>query len=89
MLVYALRRLGSAVITVLLMSVLIFVLVRGVADTEPFDLSLPLWAIVIFSLLIQNELAAKTSQPMATVAHAAADHLPFNGVFGSANVIPL
>lgn len=83
------RRLNRGPLRIFLTAFLIFVLVRGVADTEPFDLSLPLWAIVIFSLLIQNELAAKTSQPMAAVAHAAADHLPFNGVFGSANVIPL
>ncbi len=79
------RRLSRGSLRIFLKAFLIFVLVRGVADTEPFDLSLPLWAIVILSLLIQNELAAKASQATAV----AADHAPFNGVFGSVNVIPL
>lgn len=30
---------------------LLFILVRGLADTEPFDLSLPLWAVTLFSAL--------------------------------------
>jgi hypothetical protein len=33
---------------------LLFILVRGLTDTEPIDLSLPMWAIVLFSLLIAN-----------------------------------
>lgn len=36
-----------------LISLFLFVLVRGLADTEPFDLSLPLWSIVLFSCLVQ------------------------------------
>lgn len=38
---------------------LLFVLVRGLADTERFDLSLPLWAIVILSLLIEQARATQ------------------------------
>jgi len=30
---------------------LLFILVRGLADTEPFDLSLPLWAVTLFSAI--------------------------------------
>jgi hypothetical protein len=33
---------------------LVFVLVRGLADTEVYDFSLPLWAIVMFSVLIKR-----------------------------------
>jgi len=33
---------------------LIFALIRGVADTEAFDLSLPLWAMVLISLLVEE-----------------------------------
>jgi hypothetical protein len=33
---------------------LLFILVRGLTDTESFDLSLPMWAIVMFSLLIAH-----------------------------------
>jgi exopolysaccharide production protein ExoQ len=35
-------------------SLLLFVLVRGLTDTEPFDLSLPLWAMVMISVLMEN-----------------------------------
>lgn len=38
---------------------LMFVLVRGIADTERFDLSLPLWAIVMMSLLIEEARTAE------------------------------
>jgi exopolysaccharide production protein ExoQ len=34
---------------------LIFILVRGLADTEAFDLSLPLWSIVLISVLTEQE----------------------------------
>ncbi len=33
-------------------ALLLFVLVRGLADTEVYDISLPLWAILMFSILI-------------------------------------
>lgn len=46
---------------------LIFVLVRGTADAERFDLSLPLWAIVMVSLLIEHARTAKEDVPQ-TVA---------------------
>lgn len=44
---------------------LMFVLVRGMADTERFDLSLPLWAIVMMSLLIEETRTAKEGAPRA------------------------
>ena len=42
---------------------LIFVLVRGMADTERFDLSLPLWAIVMIGLLVEQTRTAKKRTP--------------------------
>ena len=33
---------------------LVFILVRGLADTEPFDFSLPLWAITLFSAILMS-----------------------------------
>jgi exopolysaccharide production protein ExoQ len=51
------RRLPAGPLRVLLIALLLFVLVRGLTDTEPFDLSLPLWAIVMFSLLIEHACA--------------------------------
>ena len=38
---------------------LMFILVRGFADTERFDLSLPLWGIVMISLLIEHAHTAE------------------------------
>jgi len=35
-----------------LLALFLFVIVRGFADTEAFDLSLPLWAIVLFSPML-------------------------------------
>jgi exopolysaccharide production protein ExoQ len=48
------RKLAPGSIKTLQFAFLIFVLVRGLTDTEPFDLSLPLWAIVMFSVLMAN-----------------------------------
>ena len=33
-------------------SLMLFILIRGVADTEPFDLSLPVWAILLLTALL-------------------------------------
>jgi exopolysaccharide production protein ExoQ len=35
-------------------ALLLFILIRGLADTEVYDLSLPLWAIIMFSLLLER-----------------------------------
>ena len=46
---------------------LMFTIVRGTADTERFDLSFPLWAIVMISLLIEHARTAEEAAPQ-TVA---------------------
>jgi hypothetical protein len=38
----------------ILLAMLVFVLVRGLADTEVFDLSLPLWAIVLIGSVLAD-----------------------------------
>ena len=48
------RRTRDASLRVFCFSLLIFVLVRGFADTEAFDLSLPMWMIVILGCLIER-----------------------------------
>jgi len=60
------RRLAVGPLRTLLCAFLLFVLVRGLTDTEAFDLSLPLWTIVMLSLLIEN--ACTTSDRTATIA---------------------
>jgi exopolysaccharide production protein ExoQ len=51
------RRLAAGPFRTFCFAFLLFVLVRGFADTERFDLSFPLWAIVILSLLIDQARA--------------------------------
>jgi oligosaccharide repeat unit polymerase len=46
------RKLPPSSLKTLLIGLLVFVLVRGLADTDPFDLSLPLWTIVMFSTIM-------------------------------------
>jgi O-antigen ligase len=46
-------------------AMLVFALVRGLADTEPFDLSLPLWAVILLSAMLSDWTAQN-----ATVASA-------------------
>jgi O-antigen ligase len=62
------RRLAKGPVRVALTSLLLFVLVRGLAEAEPFDLLLPLWAIVLFSVLIEcMEHGDEPEFAMATV----------------------
>jgi O-antigen ligase len=49
------RRLPVGPRRTLWLSLLLFVLVRGLTDTEPFDLSLPLWSVLMLSSLIEHE----------------------------------
>jgi O-antigen ligase len=49
-----LRRLAAGPVKTLFFGMLIFVLVRGLADTEVFDLSLPMWAILMIGSLIEQ-----------------------------------
>lgn len=68
---------------------LIFILVRGIADTERFDLSLPLWAILMISLLIEGTCTggdkaphAVADAPLDPTTHARAFHPPLQSVRG-------
>lgn len=46
-----LRQISDSSLKTFFIGMLVFVLVRGLADTEPFDLSLPMWFIVITSAI--------------------------------------
>jgi exopolysaccharide production protein ExoQ len=63
---------------------LMFILVRGTADTERFDLSFPLWAIVMISLLIEQ--ARKTNDH--TVAASPIKQFEWTSSASSSQVIP-
>jgi exopolysaccharide production protein ExoQ len=47
-------KLSPSPLKALMFALLVFVLIRGFADTEPFDLSLPLWAIIMFSAIMSE-----------------------------------
>jgi exopolysaccharide production protein ExoQ len=50
-----LRKLTASPQRTFFFGMLLFVLVRGFADTEAFDLSLPMWTIVMIGCLIERE----------------------------------
>ena len=53
---------------IVLLCLLLFVLVRGLAEAEPFDLLLPLWAIVaIHALMPADKATEPTSAEVASV----------------------
>jgi exopolysaccharide production protein ExoQ len=49
-----LRRLSDVPLKTFFLGLLLFVLIRGLADTEAFDLSLPLWLIVILGAQVRQ-----------------------------------
>jgi exopolysaccharide production protein ExoQ len=81
---WQIRRLAGGPLRTLLCAFLLFVLVRGLTDTEAFDLSLPLWTIVMLSLLIEH--ACTTSGH--TVAASPIKQFEWTSSASSSQVIP-
>lgn len=57
------RKLARGPERVLFLAILLYVLVRGLAEAEPFDLLLPLWMVVVFGALIENASATELEAP--------------------------
>ena len=49
------RKLPRGSSRTILFSLFLFVWIRGLAEAEPFDLLLPLWAVVLLSVLLESE----------------------------------
>jgi O-antigen ligase len=49
------RRAQSLSLRVRLMGLMVFILIRGLADTENFDLSLPIWFIALVSVFLVHK----------------------------------
>jgi hypothetical protein len=62
------RRLPRGPVRIVFLSLFLFVVVRGLAEAEAFDLLLPLWAIVLISLLLEHAVTLSD----ATSAHSLA-----------------
>jgi len=70
------RKLSRGPMRAMLVTILVFVLIRGLAEAEPFDLLLPLWAITLFGALIESALGSggvwgpRTSLPASDLFRA-------------------
>jgi hypothetical protein len=78
------RRLAPGSLRPFLYAFLIFILIRGLADTEVYDFSFPLWAIVMFSVLLE-QAASKVPQAADVSAD---DGLEWNATTVSALASP-
>lgn len=59
-----------------LMSLLIYVVIRGLAEAEPFDLLLPLWLVTAFAFLLQKSDLQQVTAQSESAASAGVDALP-------------
>jgi hypothetical protein len=64
------RRLSSPSARAVFLGLLLFIIVRGFADTENFDLSFPLWAIALMSItMAQSENPVSDGRPGLSRGH--------------------
>jgi len=63
-----LRRLANKPLRMLFLSLLLFIIVRGLAEAEPFDPLLPLWTITLFGLLVEQLASGNHEQNIAGIS---------------------
>jgi hypothetical protein len=61
------RKLRRGSVRILFQSILLFIIVRGLAEANPFDLLLPIWAIVMIGFLMEH--ARATEQATSNIGH--------------------
>ena len=57
------RKLSRGPLRVIFLSLMLFIVVRGLAEAEPFDLLLPLWSIVSIAMLVNGANVAERTLP--------------------------
>jgi exopolysaccharide production protein ExoQ len=62
------RRLPRGPLRIVFFSLLLFVVVRGLAEAEAFDLLLPLWSIVLISLLLEHAVTLSDATSASLLA---------------------
>ena len=62
------RRLPRGPLRIVFLCLLLFVVVRGLAEAEAFDLLLPLWSIVLISLLLAHAVTLSDATSASLVA---------------------
>jgi hypothetical protein len=87
------RKLSQGPLRTFLLAFLLFVLVRGLDEAEPFDLSLPLWAIVLFSVLTESASEGQITGQISRMAEQKPPMQlglckpPTNGAFGAIGTV--
>ena len=79
------RRLQQGSVKILFTSMILFILVRGFAEAEAFDLLLPLWMIVLIGMLVDDE--DKVGQKMADVSPSSRSDS--SGLLQPVSVVPI
>jgi exopolysaccharide production protein ExoQ len=77
------RRLPRGPLRIVFLSLLFFVVVRGLAEAEAFDLLLPLWSIVLISLLLEHAVTlsdATSASLLAGRSHVPSALLPLSAI---------
>jgi exopolysaccharide production protein ExoQ len=62
------RRLPRGPLRIVFLSLLLFIVVRGLAEAEAFDLLLPLWSIVLISLLLEHAVTLSDATSASLLA---------------------
>ena len=84
------RKLSEGPRRMIFVGILIFVIIRGFAEAEPFDLLLPLWAIVLITFLVTREDAVSqeirvAAIPFDPVHHAGLTSTSMNALQGNSS----
>lgn len=71
---WQIRKLQRGPVRIVFLSLMLFIVIRGLAEAEPFDLLLPLWAIVLIGVLVDSigtmSLEAGLPSPESSTAEA-------------------
>jgi hypothetical protein len=63
------RRLPPGSMKTILLSLLLFILIRGFAEAEPFDLLMPLWMMTVLSAVLAASLSIEQARAHLYSAH--------------------
>jgi exopolysaccharide production protein ExoQ len=63
---WKIRRLSHQPTKLIFLTILLFVVIRGMAEAEPFDLLLPLWAITLIGSVVAVQLGANSEARVAS-----------------------
>ena len=80
------RRLAQGSLKVILASMVLYVVVRGIAEAEPFDLLFPLWAVVLIGIVV--ECVNPIGQGIAVVSSSGTPLQPAPTVSSQATATP-